>query len=338
MLDEVAPNLVVRAQRSEEVRKEFADTLVPQIEPLLKDRRVCLYTTGSYGRQEAWVDDSGKSGSDIDLFILETAIDDEDTLSGLTKIRLQALLIDTAEKFGFPEFDGDGRFLEVHRLDEMKDEIGSEKEDAKNFFTARLLLLLESQPLAMEDEYTHALSLFAGEYLRDARGREDSFRPAFIMNDISRFWRTLCLNYEHRRYNARSDDDPAKGRLKNLKLGFSRMLTCHSGLLHLASTYRINGTVRTDDVLDLASQTPVKRLVNIAERHTELTTDVGDVVANYDWFLATLGRDKSEAYKLLRTDAGHNDANERQLAFHLGLVRIYKHLIADTELERFALA
>jgi len=48
-------------------------------------------------------------------------------------------------------------------------------------------------------------------YYRDADDRPD-FLPAFLINDITRFWKTLCLNYEHSRgsgYDALSRDSRA---------------------------------------------------------------------------------------------------------------------------------
>lgn len=334
MLETIAPGLVERAARSEAKRTEFIASLAPRMEGLLQDASICVYTTGSYGRREAWIDDADISRSDIDLFILDTAIDENARIDGLTTIRLQASLIETADRLAFPPFDGDGKFLGVHWLNDMKEEIGSDTEDAKNLFTARLLLLLESQPLVNDGEHRSALELLVGEYLRDADRHPTDFLPAFILNDIARYWRTLCLNYEHRLRDSRGTP---KGRLKNHKLGFSRMLTCYSGIIHVVSSFRLNGTVSSTDVLETALTSPIDRLVTIADRHPDVTDPIATAIQRYDWFLSTLGQDKTGALALLDSDRGHAEARAKQQDFHLALVQVYKAMLAGTELERFAL-
>jgi hypothetical protein len=334
VLDAIAPGLVERAALSEAKRLEFVDALQPTVEEFLKDSSICVYTTGSYGRREASIDETGRSRSDIDLFILDTAIDETGRIDGLTTIRLQAALIETADSLRFPPFDGDGKFLGVHWLNDMKEEIGSDTEDANNLFTARLLLLLESQPLVNAAEHQSALELLIGEYLRDADRHPDDFMPAFLLNDIARYWRTLCLNYEHRLRDSRGTP---QGRLKNHKLGFSRMLTCYSGILQLASSFKLHATVSSTAVLETVLTSPIDRLVAIADRHDDLRLTVQLAIERYDWFLSTLCQNKSDALDCLGSESGHGEARAMQRDFHLALVEIYKHLLADTELERFAL-
>ena len=136
--------------------------------------------------------------------------------------------------------------------------------DAKNYFTARLLLLLESRALYGDSTYDAAITSFIAVYFGDFEAHPSDFRPAFIMNDIDRFWRTLCLNYENKRSHA-TDEDKLKHCLKDMKLGFSRMLTCQSGKIDIASAYALNGTVTPEDVIEMMQHTradnDVKRAV-----------------------------------------------------------------------------
>lgn len=335
MTTELPPSLVNRRDGSEGIRSAFQRQLAELAQPLLTQHQVCIYTTGSYGRKEAWLTDDGTSGSDIDLFILDCADEGPQRLTRLTTIKLQSLLIETAEHMKLPEFDGDGRFLDAHVLTDVASGIGSDKEDAKNSFTARLLLILESQPLLGGDLHDRAVTRFVGRYFDDHDHHPDDFRPAFLMNDIERFWRTLCLNYEHKRWNATSPEDRRKHRLKDMKLGFSRLLTCVSGRIDLASTFKLNGTVAPEDAKAMIGRTPLDRILRIPDLHPSLATQAADVIEQYAWFLDSLGRDKDRALALLDDDEQRKQARLRQKDFHLALLTILRELVTDTELERF---
>ena len=56
-------------------------------------------------------------------------------------------------------------------------------------------MLLESKPLFNETLYDSQMDEIVGLYFRDDVDRS-SFKPLFLLNDLLRFWRTLCLNYE----------------------------------------------------------------------------------------------------------------------------------------------
>ncbi|HJY90548.1 MAG TPA: hypothetical protein VJ255_09730, partial [Candidatus Acidoferrum sp.] len=70
-------------------------------------------------------------------------------LNHLDEICVQAELITRSRELGFPEFSGDGRYLDHHSIYEFTNTLGTEKDDVANTFTARLLLLLESKPLLL---------------------------------------------------------------------------------------------------------------------------------------------------------------------------------------------
>ena len=117
----------------------------------------------------------------------------------IKKTLLDADLIRAAQELRFPDFSNDGEYLEVHYIDDILNNLGGPRDDFQNHFTARLLLLLESRPLYNESFYENVMKKIIYSYYRDYHDHEDSFSPIFLINDIIRFWRTLCLNYEHRR-------------------------------------------------------------------------------------------------------------------------------------------
>lgn len=162
-------------------------------------KKACVYATGSYGRGEA------NDGSDLDLFIVsKTVIVDEKTkrekilLSNLDKIRVQADLIRTTEALGIKEFDGDGKYLDLYSSTSLTNYLGHPEDDARNTLTARLLLLLESAPILENDVYNDIIDDVLAEYWKDYANHSEEFKPAYLVNDILRLWRTFCVNYEAR--------------------------------------------------------------------------------------------------------------------------------------------
>ena len=110
---------------------------------------------------------------------------------------------------------------------------GHLEDDAKNTFTARLLLLLESSALLGQAVYTEITHEVISAYWKDYQRHKNDFSPAFLANDILRMWRTFCVNYEARTASE-PDIEKAKRKLKNYKLKHSRLLTCYSALLVFA--------------------------------------------------------------------------------------------------------
>jgi len=201
-------------------RKKFAEgqlqTLrerTAKIAELSSQQNLSIYVTGSYGRHEA------HRGSDLDLFFV---FDGERPIEKTAKILIDAELIKIARDMGFPPFSNDAKYLEIHSLQEMLDKLGGAEDDFKNFFTARMLLLLESRPIYGDTAYKRILTEIIDAYFRDYHDHTGDFRPLFLVNDILRFWKTLCLNYENRRNRPDERAEKNKHHLKNLKLKFSR--------------------------------------------------------------------------------------------------------------------
>ncbi len=157
--------------------------------------------TGSLGREEA-----GKA-SDLDLFIVGAS-------GGEAEICLKAELIRAVRKLQFPEFSGDGEYLQFHTIDELVGGLGTSTDDSQNTFTARLLLVLESRCLLGDEIYKKAIDSVLAKYWRDFADHAENFAPAFLANDILRLWRTLCVNYEART----ETEPPEKKRGARLKI------------------------------------------------------------------------------------------------------------------------
>jgi hypothetical protein len=224
---------------------------IAQIPELRRHNDLSIYVTGSYGRLEA------HGQSDLDLFFVS---DGERAIDRTTKTLIDASLIKIARELKFPPFSNDSQYLQVHSLNEMLDKLGGAEDDFKNFFTARMLLLLESRPLFGESAYRRILTSIIDAYFRDFHDHTGDFHPLFLVNDILRFWKTLCLNYENRRNRPEDRAQKNKHHLKNLKLKFSRLLICFSTIIPLIAARR--SSPRT--ILRMADESPLDRLAKLA--------------------------------------------------------------------------
>ena len=281
---------------------------------------LCIYVTGSFGRLEA------SEFSDIDLFFVHKGKFAKDAVPRISKILLDADLIKTARKLEFPDFSNDGEYLSVHYLEDIKETLGGRDDDYKNHFTARLLLLLESRPIHNERIYDHVLQDIIDCYYRDYHSHEKIFRPVFLINDIIRFWRTLCLNYEHRRNRPPENDDmKIKSHIANFKLKFSRLLTCHSAIALLSID---SGIVNRDELLRVVKLSPLERLDEVVERKNEAKDHVRLMKEEYVWFLEKTGVEKPVLSEWMC------DRDNRELAFKKGrtfATQMYKllQIVAD---------
>ncbi|HEX7245918.1 MAG TPA: DUF294 nucleotidyltransferase-like domain-containing protein [Solirubrobacterales bacterium] len=262
---------------------------------LLDGHPLCVYVTGSYGRLEAW------EKSDIDPFFLYDSADETQRFPWTSFVRLSARLIDVAQEMDFPPFSKDGKYLEVQYVSEMERVLGSPSDDSLNAFTARMLLLLESQPLHDEAVYLRLLKRIIGFYYRDFEDHADSFLPTFLVNDILRFWRTLTLNYEHHRLGlgtALTEKDlaaeelakkKADSALKNYKLKVSRLSTCFSMVSNLSA---MAPPVKPEQVFDLCRITPAERFTRLSSQSQASGDLVEKLVTVYGEFLEQVQRDE----------------------------------------------
>lgn len=246
------------------IKNEFSQRL-----DLRKHQSVNIYCAGSLGR--------GDIGNkpDLDLFILSNNRECKERR--LYSLRLIAEIIDVNKKLGFPEFSNDGQYLKVYSFPDMLDALGSPKDDNENLFTVRMLLLLESRPIFNEELYNSHVENTLGHYFRDMRGRA-SFKPLFLLNDLLRFWRTLCLNYELIR-----DDTDRPWRKKNINLKFSRMLTIFGTVLPII----VEPATNQRCVYKLMTLSPMERLAHGLDMlgDDSLLNEFRGFISHYESFL-----------------------------------------------------
>lgn len=289
----------------------------------LRDRQdLCIYATGSFGRLEA------SEHSDLDLFFVHRGSSDtEAPLSRGDWTLISADIIRATKELGFPEFSGDGEFLEVHALKDILREIGSRQDDYFNFFTARLLLLLESRPVFNDALYEQIVLDIVNAYYRDFSEHEADFRPVFLLNDIIRFWKTLCLNYERKRNEPEeAESKKNKIRTKNLKLKFSRLLTCYSGIVPLVSAQNVTTPER---LAELVHESPLERLRSVVNPDNPVYREM---LAQYEWFLTVNERSEEELIDWIADSDNRREAFERGDRFGGAMYRLLNEVGAPERL------
>lgn len=307
--------LKVRKEASIERLKTVRERL--DAHPLLGKTALTLYCAGSLARREI-----GKK-SDLDVFMISP--DHGSSLSRLDEIELFGALIDFNRALDFEEFSNDGRYPRIYALDDMSKKTGTPLDDSENLFTARMLLILESDYLNNEDAYRRCIQLIADNYFRDKRGKK-GFKPLFLLNDVLRYWRTLCLNYEERRY------DPSKAwRKKNVNLKFARKLTVFGTVLPMTA-----GPMETPEkFVRLTSMSPIQRFAEGLSQigDASLESEFQHFLDIYEELLRWKELENPEAY--LEGGSEKKRVRENDQFFSSYIYRAVTHKAVPEEFRRF---
>lgn len=316
-------------------RREFSENRLKDVRRVLEELdapRVLggggtVYATGSMARGDA------SEHSDLDVFILSKISEDDPELTNLDAIVLKAKLIEMGARLGLPAFSDDGQYLVVHSVTEMLEKLGRAEDDYENLFTARMLLLLESSPLVGADSYERAIQTVVKKYWIDYEGNETDFLPVFLTNDIIRYWKVLCLNYEA----FTSGQKESKRRHQNYKLRFSRLLTCYSSIVYLLAVARLNERVTPDDVTRMATLRPIDRLLEASRMLNDINVDrtVSTVLARYETFLGTTDADKDSVRERFENDDYNRERRIEATAFGDGMFELLNLVGSGTPLFRY---
>jgi hypothetical protein len=191
--------------------REYTATELERRAEALSDLDAAVVLFGSWGREEL------TSQSDDDWAVLAGGAD----LPAAVLDRCRAVLGGAEREPGQQELFG-----VTFSCDELTRNIGLDADTNTNL-TRRMLLLLESRAVAGHDEHASCFAQVLHAYL--GHGVRDYRPPRFLLNDLIRYWRTICVDFEGKRRGAGGDDPKYASR--NAKLRTSRKVLFAGGLL-----------------------------------------------------------------------------------------------------------
>lgn len=158
-------------------------------------------------------------------------------------------------------------------------EVGSAIEELR-IFGKRLLLLLESQPLLNEEEYDKLIHGIVRRYASQYVEADPRKEWAFLLNDLLRYFRALCVNYQWD-----FENDKQKWPIRNIKLRHSRLIM-YSGLLFLLGEASKERTDKVQWLKDRLYLTPLERIAHVY--HENLDWSFPRIAGLYNVFLSRL--------------------------------------------------
>lgn len=235
-------------------RKSYSEEIVRNIQAELKsvesigENNVSVIVTGSFGRNEA------SAESDMDWFIIS-----ETELNDTLKDTLQKEVTKVVDNYVTKNIGNTGTFGGVVAKANLLSNFGGDKETNQEF-TRRMLYLLESKPLYNSSLYTSIKEEILKLYIKE--GVPDSSLNRFMLNDVIRYYRTICTDYEYKVHEGFKSWG-----VRKIKLRFSRKLLYFSGLITVACTSNLTRDEKVSKTLELLEFTPIDRIQKIVGKN-----------------------------------------------------------------------
>ena len=217
-------------------------------------REFLIGVNGSYARREATEE------SDVDLFFLTTG--SEPSSADEAQAEFRNLL---EEDLNLSPPASDGVFEKPLPVEKLC-EIGGQTDDNATL-TRRMLLLLEGEWVFNEAGFHDVRRRLLDIYLH--HGPEEDKICMFLFNDVIRYWRTICIDLEHKvRAHSKARD------IRLIKLRFSRMLLYASGVLAIGRGYGLSSEDKLESLQTLLGEWPIDRIRSVGGEKAEPVLDL----------------------------------------------------------------
>jgi hypothetical protein len=236
---------------------------------------VTLAVAGSLGRMDAAAD-----VSDCDLLVvLSDATLKNKNEANATYKRVWDVLRPLNLKPPKPT----GTFSRPTSIEQLcdKENIGAANEDMRSF-AKRLLLLLETQPVYKRDGYQTVADAVVQSYAEKYVAKDPRKEWGFLINDLIRYFRSLCVNYQWD-----FENEHGKWPLRNIKLRHSRLIM-YGGLLMLLGECSREREDKVTWLKNRLNLTPLERIALVYSANQD--TNFFRLAGFYDTFLGMLSK------------------------------------------------
>lgn len=231
------------------------------------DPDLIIGVNGSVARREV------TSGSDVDLFVLTLSGD----LAAAEKAQAEYRRRLVARGIKMPAHGG--VFEYPLRTTQLTATIGGE-DDTNTYITRRMLYLLEGEWVANADGFKSLRSDLVVRYVSE--DLDDQKIVRFFLNDVIRYWRTICVDFENK-----TADSTKPRAIRLVKLRMSRMLLYVAGIAAARQTVGRNAAAKRERLAELLALPPLERLGQIHGPEKMMP-----VQALYATFLSALNREE----------------------------------------------
>lgn len=231
-----------------------------------KNSGVFLAINGSLARREL------VNGSDFDAFIVKNRDVDPNLPQKLWDGAQDILQLRQPGSAGVF-----GKESVVNALDVVQHIGGNNDNNLK--ITQRMLLILESISAGDTSGYDKLCEEVIGRYISEKI--TDHQLGLFLLNDIIRYYRTICVDFEYK-----TEEEGKPWGIRNIKLIFSRKLIYFSGIIICAELGQRTFKQKREICLKLIRMTPVERLLHI------LREEAFESLLFYERFLEKMADDR----------------------------------------------
>lgn len=227
---------------------------------------IIIGVNGSVARREY------TSGSDVDHFFLSTVYDSCNRVDVSTE---EKSFREALESKGLKMPANGGVFEGALYEGKLLHPIGGD-EDTNKTLTRRMLFLLEGEWIFNQSAFDELRRQLIAQYVSD--GLEDDKLALYLLNDIIRYWRTICIDFE---YKTSGGEKPRAIRLAKLRV--SRMLLCFAGIVAVAEAHDQTAVKKRARLVELFSMQGIDRLdTSLDNKFTEAKECYGKFLLKLD--------------------------------------------------------
>lgn len=271
------------------------------------DEYICVFIVGSYGRFEADV-----KSSDIEWLVVY----DDTRVSSQEANNYQAKVTESfANLVGRERLSIGKTFGEVIALSDLTTNIGGIADNSRTL-TYRMLCLAEGTPIVKNSLYDNIMSKLTNVY---AGSHTAGHRMLSFATDISRYWRTLRIDYKQK-----IDEQKKPWAVRGLKLRGTRRYWYFSVILHFIAfgprldlnndNLEIENDLFDFDVVKLfmksLSNNPTERIIEASNKIQIETHLIDNLISVYEvYFNAISNKEIRESLDALIFENRYEDDN-----------------------------